>query len=169
MVTKVLLLLLMCFNPISPEPDGIPNELKEWEHLRVRQEGGNIYECKNIIVKDADTISADIYITEFQVVLLKRDIRASDFDACEVSRRRDSVIITDEELILGKKAKLLLIDLLKTHKLYVCPEGHDVYGRVLGHLYLDTQVYDDRESKIMTKYISLEVVIKHFKYDRSQL
>lgn len=96
----------------------------------------NKYECDIKEIVDADTIKAEIIVPEFDVKIMNQTIRASDYDACEVSYRRTSVKITSEEVKIGKIAKEYLISLVKTYKVYIIPKGHDIYGRRLGILFI---------------------------------
>lgn len=91
----------------------------------------NKYECKIVEVTDGDTIKAEIIVKDFNVQIIEQVLRAFNYDAYESSYRRHSVKITSEEIQKGKLAKNFLIDLCKTHKLYIEPKGFDVYGRRL--------------------------------------
>ena len=93
----------------------------------------NEYPVDRIRVIDGDTIECDILLP-LGITLRQEEIRFSDYDAWESSRRRRSVKITDEELVKGKQATALFKELLETSSMTIILEGdgRDVYGRVLG-------------------------------------
>jgi hypothetical protein len=96
----------------------------------------NEYLLGNVRVVDADTIDADIRLP-LGVTLIDTRIRLSDFDAWESSRRRRTVVITDEEIAKGKQAAKLLEVLIKSSErsaLLLAEGDRDVYGRVLGRM-----------------------------------
>lgn len=82
-------------------------------------------------VRDADTFVGTVH----QAWGEAREhvaIRAADYDAWEVSRRRTSVVITNEEIAQGHRAKQEAETLLKAaQKIYLVPRGTDRYGRPL--------------------------------------
>jgi endonuclease YncB( thermonuclease family) len=102
----------------------------------------NQYQLRLERVLDGDTIEADIMLG-FDVTLDDQSIRLQGFDAWEVSRRRRTVTVTDDELAKGAIAKKELTELLATHKgrIYLRPakEGRGVYGRVVGYLVIYTK------------------------------
>lgn len=105
----------------------------------------NRYECEILEIIDGDTFKVEIIVPEFDVKILNQIIRAANYDAFETSKRRQSVKVTDEEIIKGKECKEFISTLLKNNKLYIIPRGHDVYGRRLGRLFLsnDNQGFID--------------------------
>jgi len=88
-------------------------------------------------VKDADTIVGTIRFP-WNVALVDESIRAAGFDAWEVSRKRRTVHITDEELRKGKEAKLALISYLKGKHIYITPlsMSRDAYGRIFALIFV---------------------------------
>jgi len=106
----------------------------------------NEYPLESIRVVDADTIDADIMLP-LGVTLTGTRIRLSDFDAWESSKRRRSVTVTDEEVVKGKQATVLLEKLVQDSErsaLLLAEGDRDVYGRVLGRMV----VYKDDGSKV---------------------
>lgn len=183
-VLLILLLASICsakeplkgdINPPAPTPLEIVTGIKDRDFFPTdllkekTQLTGNKFECKNVIVKDADTICVDIAITEFNVLLLKQNIRAVNYDSCEVSKHRDSVIVTDKEIIIGKKARLYLQDIVnRKFKIYISPNGHDVYGRTLAIIWVELPNTDFNNTADIY-YLDLATIIKYYKFDRSQL
>lgn len=102
------------------------------------------YELDNIRVIDGDTIEADI-LFPLGVTLRGEYIRFSDYDAWESSKRRRSIKVTDAEVVKGKKATALLIDLIedKMLVLMLAQGERDNYGRILGR----AAVYADDGSR----------------------
>lgn len=102
------------------------------------------FPLQNIRVIDGDTIQADI-VLPWAVTLRAQMIRASDYDAWESTKRRQSVEVTDEEVRLGERATEALDRLQKGTTLYARPdtEPRDNYGRVLARLY-----YEDRDGRL---------------------
>jgi len=106
----------------------------------------NEYPLESIRVVDADTIDADIMLP-LGVTLTGTRIRLSDFDAWESSKRRRSVTVTDEEVVKGKQAAVLLEQLVQDSErsvLLLAEGDRDVYGRVLGRMV----VYKDDGSRV---------------------
>lgn len=124
----------------------------------------NIYPIVSANIHDADTFKkTDITIKEFNIVLTNQDIRISNFDACEVSKVRQTVKISDEELKRGKEALAYVLSLYKEYDFYITTDGkRDVYGRLLCQVYLSDKNHPN-------KYISLRDLIFWKKFDRSQL
>ena len=102
------------------------------------------YELDNIRVIDGDTIEADI-LFPLGVTLRGEYIRFSDYDAWESTKRRRSIKVTDAEVVKGKKATALLIDLIegKMVVLMLAQGERDNYGRILGR----AAVYADDGSR----------------------
>lgn len=184
---KIILLLLLTTSCFAKEPlkedvyppapsvievvSGIKNrEFFPADLLKNKTEiTGNKFECKNVVVKDADTICVDIFISEFNVLLLKQNIRAINFDSCEVSKHRDSVIVTDKEIALGKQAKTYLQDIVnRKFKIFISPNGHDVYGRTLAVIWVEIPMPDPNNFS-QVYYLDLAEIIKYYHFDRSQL
>lgn len=94
-------------------------------------------EVRDVRVIDGDTIAGDI-VLPLGVVLDNEVIRASDYDAWESRRGRQSVTITDGEVKLGKQAKEALTQLVRESEgVWLVPLKHrDAYGRRLGRLYV---------------------------------
>lgn len=97
------------------------------------------YPLTNVEIIDGDTINADINLP-WSITIRDQRIRASDYDAYETSKRRQSVQVTDEEVVKGKEAKQALIELSKK-KMYIEPDNtttfRDNYGRILGIIYYE--------------------------------
>lgn len=109
-----------------------------------------VYPLENIEVKDGDTIQADI-ILPFDITLRNQTIRAADYDSPEISRHRQKVEISDEEIKQGMLAKRFLADKLLIGKLYIAQykRNRDIYGRILGILYYEYQGHRELVSKVM--------------------
>lgn len=97
----------------------------------------NLYPIELKNVHDGDTITATV-IMDFDVAIYSKPIRFYGFDAWETTRQRQSVTVTDEEIVKGKLAKEYLIKLVANSKLYLEPKesGYDKYGRILGTVYV---------------------------------
>lgn len=97
------------------------------------------------IVHDADTIHGSLRFG-WNVWLMNADLRAYGCDAWEVTRTRQTVEITDEEIVKGKAAKYALIELLTTADLYAEDSGQkDPYGRVSAILWV--KPHDPKDSE----------------------
>lgn len=149
-------------NPPAPSVEELFGNISEATFFK--KINTNIYPITSRNIHDADTFKkTDISIKEFNIVLVDQDIRCSDFDACEVSRVRKTVDITDLELKIGKQAAEYVNNLSKNYQFYIVTDGKkDVYGRMLGQIYLG----DDKHPNM---YIQLRDLIFWKKYDRSQL
>ena len=149
-------------NPPAPIAEELIREITEENFFKTIQ--NNVYPIVSKNIHDADTFKkTDINIKEFHILLTDQDIRISNFDACEVSRVRQTVEITDEELKIGKEALAYVADLNNKYQFYITTEGkRDVYGRLLCEVYLSDKLHPN-------KYISLKDLIFWKKYDRSQL
>lgn len=149
-------------NPPAPTVEELFGPLTEASFFRSLK--CNVYPIVSRNIHDADTFKkTDITIKEFNIVLVDQDIRISNFDACEVSRVRQTVEITDLELKVGKEALAYVIDLSKKYQLYITTDGkRDVYGRLLCEVYLSDKDHPNQ-------FISLKDLIFWKKYDRSQL
>jgi endonuclease YncB( thermonuclease family) len=91
-------------------------------------------------VHDADTISATIHLP-FGVDLPDRPLRAFGYDAWEVSRIRQTIYVSDDEIKKGLKARNEFNDLLKTGKLFVEETNQrDPYGRLHVKFWIQTAV-----------------------------
>jgi len=90
----------------------------------------------DVRVIDGDTIEADLLLGR-GVVLKRRRIRLAGFDAWEMTRRRRTVSITDEELAKGKVARAAMETLIGDSIVQCLTEGdRDAYGRTVGRLRL---------------------------------
>jgi hypothetical protein len=140
----------------TPAPETIPpnNFLYSWNTVTI----------KNIVVKDGDSFFCDFCFTG-TLVDKNIDCRMLGYDSWEASFSRQSkdVTVTPEEIVLGKKAKTFLSNLILTAEndgkpihavfyvgsnpgiLRVTPPA-DNYGRKLIFVYIDGQPL----SKIMT-------------------
>lgn len=100
--------------------------------------GQNLYRVENYTVHDADTLTNCTIHLGFGVALTGKGIRAFGYDAWEVSYARQTVVITPEEIIKGKKARDAFKDLLSRSKALYIGEGKtDPYGRISGIFWLD--------------------------------
>lgn len=84
-------------------------------------------------VHDGDTLKANIVLPFGSVVLREQNIRLQGFDAWEINRIRQTVVITEEELHKGREAKAALIKLLTATgtRVYAQPsDDKGAYGRV---------------------------------------
>jgi endonuclease YncB( thermonuclease family) len=105
-------------------------------------------ELSNIVVKDGDTVSADIDVG-FDIVLKEQTIRIYKFDAWETAKHRQTLDLSplqwQEEMRKGMSAKMALQSILKTAKQVTVHEvsGKDVYGRRLLELYADGKYVAD--------------------------
>ena len=99
---------------------------------------GNLHRLTIYRLHDADTISDCNINLGFNVTLMHQSIRLMGFDAPEVSRTRQGVEITDEEIVLGKEARDALKDLLLEGTAYISPAANykDPRGRQGGWLYI---------------------------------
>lgn len=115
-------------------------------------------------IHDADTFTdTNIFIPEFNFIITKQTIRMSNFDACEINRVRQTVIITDNELEKGKLARDFVVDLLKRYQPYiVLSPKRDAYGRMLGKIYLSDKEHPNQ-------FLDLRDLIFFKGFDRSQL
>lgn len=97
----------------------------------------NRYPVKFAEVHDADTFIVDVQL-DFELSLVGQKIRAADCDAWEVSRVRQTVTITDAELVKGKQARDAAAKLFATRPIFmsVGKPLRDVYGRILGQLWI---------------------------------
>lgn len=104
--------------------------------------------CKVLYVHDGDTISADLELP-FRVTLPNRQLRAFGYDAWEITRTRQTVKVTDEEITKGHKAREALQELLSTGILYVEDATAiqrvkpDPYGRMLTQWWVQQVSYPD--------------------------
>ena len=99
----------------------------------------NRYELTDVTVHDGDTITATINLG-WKIMLVKEHVRASNYDAWEITKTRKTVgPISDDEIEKGKKAKAFVEECARGARLYVVPSAsgqRDVYGRVLGEIWL---------------------------------
>lgn len=118
-------------------------------------------DVRSVHILDADTIRCDVLLP-WGVTLRNRTIRL-DYDACEVSRIRQGVHITDAEIERGKDATESLLGLLKhSEAAYLVPlkRSQDNFGRLLGGLFLkirtEPQLLDVRVWMEAHKYVREE-------------
>ena len=113
---------LLAFEPRSSRPPAT-----------IQYDGQTLYRVDYPTVHDADTITDGVICLPFKAGIVGRSIRA-DYDAWEVTRGRQTVKVTDEELAKGKAARDALIEQLKTRTLYLgeLPKELDIdpYDRV---------------------------------------
>ena len=86
---------------------------------------------------DGDTIEADIELG-WGVWLRGQSVRLLDYDAWEMSKRRQSVEVTDREVAKGQAAHRDLSALLASGPVYLSPgpEARDPFGRPLAKAYV---------------------------------
>lgn len=85
---------------------------------------------------DGDTARVDILLP-FGVTLPNRPIRAYGYDAWEVTRTRQTVSVTADEIAKGKAARDDLLTLMQSGELWVEDSGErDPYGRVSAWLWV---------------------------------
>jgi len=96
-------------------------------------QGQTLYRVDSPDVHDVDTLTDGVIRLPFGAAVAGRKIR-SDFDGWEITRSRQTVQVTDEELAKGRAAKSALEERLATHRLYVAelPKGKDIdpYDRI---------------------------------------
>jgi hypothetical protein len=101
--------------------------------VTTQHEGRALYRVDFPQVHDADTLADGVIRLPFGAAIAGRSIRA-DFDAWEITKGRQTVKVTDEEIAKGKAARDALVELLRTSTLYVSelPKGADVdpYDRI---------------------------------------
>ena len=93
-----------------------------------------------VVVKDGDTITADVHIGLDNLVFHDQTIRFNDIDCWETSKHRQSVVVTDDEVAKGKKARAELEGMVKSAKAITGATGatqRDVYGRRLFSVKID--------------------------------
>lgn len=106
----------------------------------------------NIRIIDGDTVEGDINLP-LNIILTKMMIRFDDFDAWESNRRRRTVVVTDQEIILGKSATKFLVELLENSELLIELDGNDrdMYGRILA-----TPIINSSNNEIKLKELMKE-------------
>lgn len=101
--------------------------------VTMQHEGRALYRVDSPQVHDADTLTDGVIRLPFSAAIAGRSIRA-DYDAWEITKGRQTVKVSDEEIVKGKAARDALVELLKTSTLYISelPKGADVdpYDRV---------------------------------------
>jgi endonuclease YncB( thermonuclease family) len=89
-----------------------------------------------ISIHDADTLRVNVLLP-FGITLRDKSIRAFGYDAWEVSRTRQTVKVTENEIVKGKAARAALAKLIETGTLYVVDStAADPYGRTSAWLYV---------------------------------
>lgn len=116
----VILLAAVAATPATPEPVAapLPCYCPVW----------------NVAVIDGDTFRISTIELPWGVGLRDQTVRANDFDAWETSRRRRSVIVTEDEIEKGHAAESAVRELFReAQAIYVSPgpKDRDVYGRLL--------------------------------------
>jgi len=84
---------------------------------------------------DLDTLVRCDVLLAWDVMLTNQSIRLHGVDALEVTRTRQTVTITDDEIVRGKQGLSKLVELSRDAKWFVRPTGESVYGRREGELY----------------------------------
>ena len=99
--------------------------------VAIVHEGRTLYRCDNPVVHDADTISDAVICLPWGAAIRGRSIR-SDYDAWEVTKVRQTVKITDEEIVKGKKSASELSEILGEFTLYISEPERDIdpYDRI---------------------------------------
>ena len=87
-------------------------------------------------VHDGDTLAGTIHLP-YGVDLARRTIRAAGYDAWEVTKTRQTVDVTDQEIVRGKQARDDFAALVRLGQLYVEDSGlRDPYGRTSAVLWV---------------------------------
>lgn len=99
-----------------------------------------IHEVVDYRVVDGDTIQGTLLLP-WDIAIYPAKIRAGTYDAWEISRRRRSLQITDEEIRKGKATKKALEGFLATGRVFLGTGAssrgkRDNYGRIVGVLFL---------------------------------
>lgn len=85
---------------------------------------------------DGDTARVDLHLP-FDVDLPNRSVRAFGYDAWEVTKTRQTVNVTDAEIVKGKAARDDLLALIQAGELWLEDSGErDPYGRVSARLWV---------------------------------
>ena len=87
-------------------------------------------------IHDGDTFTHCDVSFPWGVALTDRSIRVAKVDACEVTKTRQTVTVTDAEIIKGKECRDKLRSLANGAKAFVRPTGESVYGRLEADVYL---------------------------------
>lgn len=110
-----------------------------WLLLAVTAEAAepNRYPVKFTQVHDGDTFVVDILL-DFELALRGQKIRAVDCATWEINRIRQTVPITDQELVKGKQARDAAAAMFATRPVYISVGQplRDAYGRILGQLWI---------------------------------
>ena len=99
----------------------------------------NALPIRSCQMHDLDTLTKCDVALPWDVMLTNQSIRLHGVDACEVTRVRQTVAITDAELAKGREGLSKMALLADGGKWYVVPTGESVYGRREGLLYLRTK------------------------------
>lgn len=104
---------------------------------------GANYPCRlpvsGVRVIDGDTLVGDIDLP-LDVTLRRQVIRfAPDFDAWELTRRRGTVLVTDDEIVRGHAARDDLVRELAKGALQIVVLRRGVYGRIEATPYVVTK------------------------------
>ena len=101
--------------------------------------GASVVSVQRVV--DGDTLVVDILLP-WDITLRGQSVRLVGFDAPEISRRRSSVIVTDEEIERGLEARDYLRGLLsRSERILLVParRTRDNYGRILGRLQIERE------------------------------
>lgn len=105
-------------------------------------------------VKDGDTLVGTIKLP-WNTGLIDVSIRCAGYDAFEITKKRKSVIFTDNEIENGQRASNYLKELiLNSTNFCISPSTNqfDCYGRVFGFVYLKiNNVYIDLAHHMIEK------------------
>lgn len=99
----------------------------------------NALPIRSCQMHDLDTLVKCDVLLPWDVALVNQSIRLHGVDACEVTRVRQAVDITDAELMKGREGLSKMAMLADGGRWYVVPTGESVYGRREGRLYLRTK------------------------------
>lgn len=148
-------ILLCCASAFSQPTIPDPSFESESATEKVTDQAVNVRVCVGAWAKirhvvDGDTFDADLRYP-WGVSLLNERIRCLGYDACEVSRRRRSVDVTDEEIVVGKKATAALRRLLsEADTVYLIPSPDESargpWGRIQAVVWIDPP--DDRPFRL---------------------
>lgn len=100
--------------------------------ITITLDGRTLYRCDSPKVHDADTLSDGVIRLPWGAAIAGRSIRVSDYDAWEITRVRQTVKISDEEIARGKAAADELSKILGQFTLYVSEPERDIdpYDRI---------------------------------------
>ena len=85
--------------------------------------------CEIVSIHDADSLVARIKVHILRIESEPLTLRLANADAWEIDRTRQTVTVTDAEIVKGKAARADLVALLATADLYAEAGTTDPYGR----------------------------------------